>query len=271
VPADARPEEKEKIAAQNACLVDLKTEAQKMAYALRMWTEDGPYGRWFNGRANVDLVSGDFIVLELEKLKRVPVLLSVVAQAVINAATASMYLSDRKKRKLFLFEECGIILKNNPMLKETVEEMYRRARKYNGAVITVFQSVMDLAHLADAGHVIAGNSSFHFYLPDSQLREAKQKGIISAPDGLVSMAESVRLVKPRYGEMVLRTPWGYGVVRCVMNSEYYYLVTTDADEWAQLERLKASYTDRGDDEKTALLKAIRQLGEARDALFEQKK
>ena len=269
VPENITPEEKEKLATENACLVDLKTEAQKMAYALRNWTESGPYGRWFNGRANIDLVSHDFIVLELEKLKRVPVLLAAVSQAVINAATASMYLSDKKKRKLFLFEECGVILKSRPAFKETVEEMYRRARKYNGAVVTVFQSAMDFEQIGELGHVIVGNSSYHLYMPDSQLRQAREKGVMSVPEGVIQMAESVRLVKPRYGEMVLRAPWGYGTVRCLVNGEQYYLVTTDPDDWAEVETLKSKYIDRGDDEKTALLRAIRELGEKRDRYFQE--
>jgi len=262
------PEEKKKIATQNACLMDLKIEAQKMAYALKVWTEDGPYGRWFNGRANVDLVSGDFIVLELERLRRVEPLLRVVGQAVITAATASMYLSDREKRKLFLFEECGVILKNNPALKATVEEMYRRARKYNGAVVTVFQSAMDLKDLGDAAHVISGNSSYHFYLPDNQLDQAKQ--LMGADDYLVRIARSVKLVKPRYGEIALRTPWGAGVVRTLLNGELYYLVTTDADDWTKIQKLVGKKVEKGMDKQTALIEAIKELGAERDEFFEKR-
>jgi len=269
LPEGASPEEKKRKAVENACLVDLKNEAQRMAYALKPWVEDGPYARWFIGKANVDLTSSDFIVLELERLRRVEPLLRVVGQAIITAASASLYLSERGRRKLFLFEECGVLLKENPALKNTVEEMYRRARKYNGAVVTVFQSAMDLSYLKDAGHVIVGNSSYHFYLPDSQFDQAAKAGIVDDDKYLATLARSVTLVKPRYSEMVLKSPFGTGVVRTVLNGELYYLTTTDPEEWKRIDEIVKERVKEGEEKNRALVYAIRKLGKERDEAFEK--
>ncbi len=257
------------------CVPDLRNEAQRMAFALARWTDQGSFGKWVNGKATIDLRSSDFIVLEVEKLKRIPALLHVVSLLVVNAASASMYLSDRDRKKVLLFEECGILLKDNPYLESTIKEAYRRARKYNGAAITVFQSPLDLVALGEGGKVIAGNSAYTFYLPSDQYQAAVKEEFLGITKEMASILSEIRLVKPRYGEVGLKTPWGFGVVRTIIPGFLYYLITTDPDDWKAVtekvrERLSGMKKIDHETKTRVLAGVLEELGRKRDEDFWQR-
>jgi len=259
-----------------SCLSDLKQNSQKLAFALNRWTTKGAYGAWFNGKSTIDLVSSDYIVLELERLKRVTDLLKIVSLAVLNAATASFYLADRGQKKLFLFEECGVTLKDNPNLKYTIEEMYRRVRKYNGAAITVFQGPFDFQDLGPAGKVIGVNSAYWFLLPAEGYESSVEKRILDLSPDVVETLKNVRLVRPRYGEIGLKTPWGFGVVRTVTDGFLYYLLTTDPEEWKGVEELQKRKKEEAiqkaaeNPDMEALIMAIDEFGKRRDEEFKKR-
>ncbi len=252
---------------KESCLPDLKKEAQKLAFSLSKWTQKGPFGSWVNGKASLDLRNSEFIVLEMEKIKRIPELLSVISLLTVNAASASLYLSDRSKRKLLLFEECGILLKDNPYLENTIKEAYRRARKYNGATITIFQSPLDLVSLGEGGRVIAGNSAYTFFLPSDQYKAATKESFLGITPEMAQVLSTVSLVKPRYGEMGLKTPWGFGIVRSILPGFLYYLISSDPDDLKKIEekrreKIKAQGNIQNEDE--LLAEVLEELGRERD-------
>ncbi len=259
----------------DTCLPDLRQEAQKLAFALNEWVSPEIFGEWFVGRANVDLVSAEYLVLELERLKRIPKLLSVVSVAIIDAVTATLYLLERSLRKFLLFEECGIILKGNPFLQETVEEVYRRVRKYNGAAATVFQGPLDLEGLSTVGKTIVANSAYMFCLPSDQYASAAESKSFGISKEMAEVLKTVELVRPRYGEIGLKTPFGFGVVRNVPDGFLYYVCTTDPEEWHKIETLKRekmkelNETDRDELERKALIEAIKEMGRAKDEWMEK--
>ncbi len=261
---------------QSSCIPNLREEAQRMAFALYAWTSEGRYGRWFNGRPNMDL-SSDFVVLEMEKLKRDPALMAIVTLAVLNAVTASLYLGGREKRKFVLVEECGILLEEAPYLVTMVKEAYRRARKYNGAIATVFQSPYDLHNLGPAAQTITANTAHWLLLPSDQyesIAKDERTRHFGFDEYMAKRLSTVQLVKPRYGELGLKTVGGFGVVRTVMNGFLYYLVTTDPDDLNRIEEKKrAILAELGggrEAEREALARAIRELGEERDRVFSEK-
>ena len=269
----AREELEMLCAEEESCMVDLKKEAQKLAFALSDWTTGGAFGKWLNGKASFDLVNSEYVVLEMERIKRTELLLKVVTALVINAATQSFYLMDREKMKVFLVEECGILLKDNPFLKGVLEECYRRMRKYNGSTITVFQGPLDLKNVGDVGHVMLANSAYLFFLTSPQYKMAKEEKLLDLSDWEVEQLSSLQLVKPRYGEIGLKTPWGFGVVRTVMNGTFYYFTTTDSEEWMEVERevkkkMNGNKTKKGEDR--ILLEVLEDMGRRRDKKLEER-
>jgi conjugal transfer ATP-binding protein TraC len=109
---------------------------------LYQFTEDGPYGRFFNGRTNVQFKS-NLIVLELEALKRNKHLQSVMLLIVLQLIAHEVYSGDPALKKLILLDEAWQLLKAGEASADFIEELYRRARKAGAAVCTATQSILD--------------------------------------------------------------------------------------------------------------------------------
>lgn len=217
------------------CRTDLAKAAHHLAFNLTNWLPGGIYEEWFVGKANVDLVSSPFIVFEFEHLRRTPALLNVVSLAVVNATTAVMYLMPRDTWKVVVFEECGVVLKGNELFKTVVEEAYRRGRKNNVSTATVFQSPLDLQKLGAVGDVIQANADFHMYLPSPDYTKAIREKVLPL-EGCEELLNSINSARPRYSEIGLKTPYGVGVGRVLVNSFMYWLATSDPADWTTIQK-----------------------------------
>lgn len=241
---------------ESECVRDLSNMAHQLAYNLSAWTSQGDFGSFFNGRATVDLVSSPLIVFEQERIRKVKALLRVVSLAVINATTAVLYLMDREIPKVLIYEECGTTLKGNDLYKAVIEEAYRRGRKNNVSTATVFQSPLDLSALGDVGDVILGNGDFQFFLPSPDYSSAIRKGILPL-EGAGKILSSIGSARPRYTELGLKTPYGLGVVRVLVDSYMYWLATSDPEDWTAIQ---GETRECGGD----MVKAIEHMAKMRD-------
>jgi len=246
---------------ESSCRADLTRTAQTLAFNLTEWTSRGSYGKFFNGSATIDFFTSDaFVVLEMERIKRAKPLLRAVTLTCLNAATATLYLLDRNIPKVLLFDECGVTLVETGggafnLFAEVVEEAYRRARKFNGATVTVFQGPLDLERIGNVGPVIIGNCSFLFFLPSDQYAEAVEKKILPLK-GAEALLSSISSAGSRYRELGIKSPYGLGVVRVVADGFLYWVCTSDAEEWARAEALAR--------EKGSLIDALTELADRRD-------
>jgi conjugal transfer ATP-binding protein TraC len=91
---------------------DLPHAAQKLAYNLKAFTSGQAFGRWFNGKSNFDISTDEFVVLELEHLKPQKELFKIITLQVINAVTQDLYLSDRSKNRMIIFDEAWQFIRN---------------------------------------------------------------------------------------------------------------------------------------------------------------
>ena len=230
------------------CRTNLAKDAHLLAFNLTNWLENGTYGEWFNGKANVDLVSSPFIVFELEHLRRNPALLKVISLAVVNATTAVMYLLPRDIWKMVIFEECGIVLKGSDLFKTVVEEAYRRGRKNNVSTTTVFQSPLDLQKLGQVGDVILSNADYHLYLPSPDYSRAIKEKVLPL-EGCEAILNSINSAKPRYSEIGIRTPYGLGVGRVVVDHFMYWLATSDPTDWTTIQNEVKSLEEKRRDKR----------------------
>jgi len=211
--------------------------AHELAFNLTDYTSDGIYGRWFNGRSNFDISSDEFVVLELEHLKPQKELFNVVTLQVINGVTQDLYLSDRARPRLIIFDEAWQFLREGDALQDVIESGYRRARKYNGSFSIITQSLLDLKQFGSVGDVIKANSAFKFYLESTDFEKAKQEKLIDLDGFAMEILKSVRSNKPKYSEIFMDTPFGLGVGRLAVDPFSYYLYTSDASEISQIEAL----------------------------------
>jgi len=216
---------------------DLDATASKLAFNLKEFTGKGAYGRWFCGRANLDVRNDRFVVLELEELQAQKELFKVVVLQVLNYITQDLYLSDRGDPRMVIFDEAWQFFKMGGYLLGIIEDGDRRARKYKGSFTKVVQSLMDLHRFKDIGDVLLNNSAFRFYPQSSDYDKAAKENIIDCSPMKLEILKSVKLNRPKYSEVYVETPVGEGVVRLLVNPFLYFLYTSDADDNVHLENL----------------------------------
>lgn len=219
------------------CAEDIRAIAHTLAFNIHEFTSGGAYGKYFNGRSNFNISEDEFVLLELEYLEPQKDLFKVVTLQVINAVTQDIYLSDRSKPRMIVFDEAWRFLKEGAILKAVIEEGYRRARKYGGSFSVITQSLLDLKTFGSVGDVIMANSAFKFYLESADFEKAKHEKLIDYDDFIMKIMKGIKSNKPKYSEIFMDTPFGVGVVRLVVDPFSYYLYTSDARETSELEAL----------------------------------
>lgn len=213
---------------------ELVLKARRLAYNLQDFTSSGIYGRWFCGKTNIDISKDDFVVLELEELKPKRELFKVVVLQLMNYVTMDLFLSDRSRPRLIIFDEAWQFMRDSGFMAQVIEEGYRRARKYGGSFITITQSLLDLKAFGRVGEVVLNNSAWKFMLQSSDYEKARAEKIIDLGDFETAILKSVKNARPKYSEVFVQTPIGRGVMRLVVDRFTYYLYTTDARDVSML-------------------------------------
>ena len=227
---------------KEVCKVEFSVVATSLAFNLEKFTSSGVYGKWFVGKNTFDPGVNDFVVLELEHLKPLKDLFSVVVLVVLNFVTSELYKSDRQVPTLILLDESWQFLQDTPTFQKVIEEGYRRARKYYGSFGIITQSVLDFEQFGNVGKVINANSAFKFFLESSDFDRARDKKLLPFDDDFtINLLKSVRYNAPRYSEIFAYTDrFGAGVLRLAVDSYSYYVYTSNPAEVARIEELVAS-------------------------------
>ncbi len=219
----------------------LTARAKELSFTLCEFSSKGQYGKYFNGVTENHWQSNDFVVLELEELTKKPALMKVVMLQIITMMTMEMYQGDRAIKKMLILEELSIMLKliKSDFVANIVEDAYRRARKYNGSIGSVFQSVRDIIKFGDVGDVMLENSAFKLFLESSAYAKAIEEKIIDY-DGIVKeLLLSLKSSRPHYSEIFIDAPSGVGVSRLMVGPYGYAVATTDANEVSEIESYQA--------------------------------
>lgn len=210
------------------CLSQSDPEAQRLGKQLFPFA-GGAYTRWFDGENNLNLDNA-FVVLELQELKGRKALQQVVLLQLISRINHEIFLTHGRKKVLVIDE--GWELLNDPVMGKAMEAAYRKARKHDGAVLVVTQSISDLYNSPNA-RAIAENSAWQFIL------QQKAEAIDSAIEGGkfkidpygAYVLKNVHTVRGRYSEvMVKRSESDWGVVRLALNRFTQVMYSTSGAE-----------------------------------------
>jgi conjugal transfer ATP-binding protein TraC len=128
---------------------------------LYAFTSAGQCGRFFNDKNTVSF-SENMTVLELENLCSRKHLQRIVVLMLIYVIQQEMFLGDPGRKKLVLIDEAWDLLIDGEVGK-FIETGYRRFRKYNGAAVTITQSMADF-YASKVGQAIVTNSANMFLL-----------------------------------------------------------------------------------------------------------
>lgn len=212
--------------------------ANLLAKNLEKFTSQGQYGKWFNGKSNFDISKDEYVVLELKSLAGKGPLFKVVILQILNAVTFDLYilgLKDRTRKRFVVFDESWQFLKgDNILLKKVIESGYRRARKANGSFIVITQSIKDLKQFGDIGDVIKSNAAFQYFLQSPDYEEAKHEKIMDIDDFTLDLLKTVQTVPYKYSEVYMKTPFGRGIARLILDPVSYYTYTTTPSDVAEM-------------------------------------
>lgn len=226
--------------------------AQKLGEMLFPYTNEGIYGRFFNGPSTIDL-SKPAVVVELEELKERKDLQAVVVQMIILQVTNQIYLGDRKTPSCLVLDEAWDMLRGKQS-GVFIETAARRLRKYYGALITGTQSVNDF-YATPGAQAAFENSDWMCLLSQKKesINQLKSSGRLSMEGGLEDTLKSVHTKQGHYAEIMITGPDGYALGRLTLDKFSQLLYSTKADEYAAVKSLE--------DQGYSVAEAIEQLME----------
>ncbi|NMY91896.1 MULTISPECIES: type IV secretion system protein TraC [Pseudomonas] len=225
---------------EKSLLSDEDPRVQDIGKQLYPFTRAGMYGKFFNGKNNVDF-KNPFTVLELEELKGRKHLQQVVLLQLIYQIQQAMYLGSRDQKKIVIIDEAWSLLTEGDVAK-FIEHGYRRFRKYNGSAITITQSVNDL-YANSTGRAIVENSAHQFLLGQkaSAIDLIQKEKRLSLTEGGFKLLKSVHTVRGQYSEIFFSTEHGSGIGRLTVDKYSNLLYSTFAKDVEDIGR----YTDQG--------------------------
>ena len=214
--------------------------ARDLGIALYPYTEQGQYGRLFNGPATVNF-DNPLVVFELEEISSNKLLQSIVFYLLMYHVTEKMYLGDRKTKTSLIIDEAWTMLKGGEG-GAIIENIARKARKYKGSLITITQSVMDY-FLSEASKAAFTNSYWKIILMQNKgdietLVEQKNLPLNEFQKRLLC---SLRTEHGAYSEMMILGDAGECMVgRLFLDPFYRVLYSTQAADFARVNELCAS-------------------------------
>ncbi|MHB1948907.1 MAG: type IV secretion system protein TraC [Gammaproteobacteria bacterium] len=213
---------------------------KNLSHLLYSFSKDGMYGRYFEGKSNIDL-SNPFVVLELQELKSKKDLQRIVMLVLMYHISEVMYLGERNQRKSCIIDEAWDLFGgNNDGAAQFIETGYRTARRYNANFVTIVQSVNDYFKNATT-IALFENSDTKIIL--GQTTEAIDQ--IKKSERLSMDAYSERLFKSlrktdEYSECVIKTPSGLSVHRIILDPYFRILSSSKGEEFEAVKALEMS-------------------------------
>lgn len=178
------------------------------------YTRGGSYGRWFNGKCNVDLTN-DFVVMELQDLANKKTLQQVVLMQLFASISNEMYLTHGRKKILLLDEAWSLL--DDPIMGKAIVAAYRKVRKHDGSAWLVTQSIADL-YDSPNGRPIIDNSAWQIIMQQKaeSIDRAVEGGQFKLSPYAIAELKSVHTLPGKYSEMMIRRSGGSsGVVKLI--------------------------------------------------------
>ena len=210
--------------------------AFELGRQLTPFTENGNYGSYFNGKANISL-DADMVGLELEELKNAEDLRRVVVFVLTSRIAHDMYLS-RSRKKLCLVDEAWQLLGDDAETAKFIEEGYRRARKYNGIFAVGTQGIED-AYKNPASQAAYNNADWKIFLRQDKknLEKLISDGVVNFSPAMKRMLLSLRTERGKFSEMLVSSPNGDAVLRHIPDPFSLLMASTNAKDFTECEEL----------------------------------
>lgn len=211
----------------------MKNEINEVAYIgkqLFPFTTAGEYGKYFNGKNNVDL-NNRFCVLEMEELNGRKHLQKVVLLTLMFQIQQNMYLGDRDRNKVCMIDEGWALIAGgddtNTEVGQVLAGFARKARKYGGGLWIATQSLGDL-YQTPVGKAIVENAANKMLLKQgaSSIEELRNEKRLPFNDYEYDLLKTVHTKKGVYSEVFAITDRGHGIGRLIVEDFKKILYST---------------------------------------------
>jgi conjugal transfer ATP-binding protein TraC len=216
------------------------TVAQRLGDQLFPYTASGMYGKYFEGKSNVNF-DNDLVVLELEELNSKKDLQSVILFIMMFRITQAMYHESRARKKVCIIDEAWDLM-DGANSGKFIEVGYRRARKYGGSFGTLTQSVADYYKNA-ASLAALENADWLFLLKQKKesIEQLDRGGKLKLDEGTKRIITSVKTEQGLYSEIFISSPMGSGIGRLLIDPFTLLAYSSDPTDWNAIQ----DYRDRG--------------------------
>ena len=209
-----------------------KEIAAELHLRLRMFCdEDGVYAKFLN-RPSTLRFDSRLLTFELEKVSKDPltrkIAMAAIMEAISNRAVA------RRRRTLVAVDEAHEYLGNDASVETFLGGCYAKMRKYDVAMWTISQKFETFMSCRVAPTII-GNSALKLFLWHSSGHSVISRYFNLSPR---AASEFARLEKRngRHSDAFLMYGSRMATVRIAMHPLAYWILTTDGDDKALLER-----------------------------------
>ena len=209
-----------------------------VGHQLYPFTSGGEYGRFFTG-ANSIAFDANLVVLELEELKGRKHLQQVILLQLIYQIQQAMYLGERGQPKLVLIDEAWDLLTQGDVAK-FIETGYRRFRKYNGAAITVTQSLATSTPTPPGGpSPRTAPTPCCWPSPPTASTSSRREHRLPLTDAGAELLKTVHTVPGAYSEIMVIGDQGAGIGRLVVDPFRRLLYSTKPADVAAIGQWRA--------------------------------
>jgi len=212
-----------------------KDIADKLAHVVRPYAE-GRYTHHFNGKAMLS-VDNIFTVFELSSLQSDEVLQTSVLMMVVFLVYTKM--QSRERRTALIIDEAWRLLRHDA-IKEFIEGIARRARKYNGSLVVATQNISDFEkEKSEAAAAVLSQSDWRIILKAEGKDEKTLKEQLGMEREEVDIARGLKGEKGRYSEFMIRhssDSWSIG--RLMLDAFSVKLYSSKPKDVVRIQELK---------------------------------
>lgn len=209
---------------------DIDSRLASLIAALSPFSEpEGPFYRYFNGTANVDMKK-DLVVLDLDDLSsKEKRFRDVVLTAVLNSISREFYneRGDGRRKMLFIDEAWQLL---DGKAGAFVLGLYRRSRKMQGSIFTITQSLEDFF---TSEHIrgIYENAYWRLFLEQdpTSMANAEATGKLPLDSYALKLMGTVETKVGEYSEMMVLTQSGALMIGRIVATRVEYWINTQEE------------------------------------------
>ena len=213
--------------------------AKGLGQMLFPYTEQGVYGRLWNGDNNVNF-DNPYVLLELDNLESTKDLQTVVLLAYLHRVSNALFLGDRRQKKICVMDEVWALL-NGSRVTEFIQAFARRARKHNGSIMLGTQDISDFFS-SQAGEVAYRISDWLIMLQQKSesIDRFIEKGQKKVDRYQEKLLKSLRTVNGKYSEMMIFGDDWYALGRLMLDPFSQILYSSKAQDFQAVQDLRAA-------------------------------